>query len=425
MDKKEVLSYIKVVLWTMLTALVLIFVLLGVAQNQVYSEKDAEKMQNNTIDYYLIGVLIEKNKYLEQKFPNDYKINFKLGILYNISKDYNNSEKQFKIAILKAPYDEYTPTYRLALLYIQLNRLDEAQALMDEIEEKPDALLITYKGNVYNKIGNKLYDMGNYEDSIPKYEKALFYLKIIKSDQLDSIKNSLISAYIYLAENQIQKMQIEDAIASLQDAKAIINAPIIRYKLALLLMQSNPTLSYQYFEQVFNEEPNIINYDVYYKFLYILATEAELNGNIAQSDLYQHKIKLLKEYYQRNILSIDDVEIENPKGKIKLNTWKNKYNINLEFKLKNKSHSKINSLYLKIIFKDKTKVLDTYLKQIADDKSSIKTGEYSPIINIKMITTKLNTDKFPKEIYADIYASKTENSNKILLQTVNIRELHR
>lgn len=425
MDKKKLPSYLKTILWTMLTALVLIFVTLGVIQNQVYSEKDAEQLQNETIDYYLIGVLIEKNKYLEEKHPNDYRINLKLGILYNISKDYDNSEKQFKLSMLKAPYEEYRPIYRLALLYVQLNRLEEAQALMDEIGEKPNKMLITYKGNIYNKIGNKLYDMGDYEGSIPKYKKAISYYKIVKSNQIESVNNSLVSAYIYLAEQQLEKMQIEEAIESLQIAKSIVNAPIIRYKLALLLMNDNPELAYKYFEEVFKEEPNIINYEVYYKFLYLLATEAELKGNNALSNLYQHKIKVLKEYYQGNILSVDDITIENTKGQIKLNKWKGKYNINLGFKFKNASHSKINSLYLQIVFKDKDRVLDEYLKQVVDKKSSIMPGGYSPNINIKMTTKKLDTDKFPKEVYAEIYAYKTEDSNKLLLQTVNIRELHK
>lgn len=422
MNKKDSLEYIKTVIFTMVAAFISVLILLEVIQFNVYNELALEKQQNEVIDYYLIGVLIEKNKYQEEKFPHSYKINLKLGILYELEKDYKNSEIEFKKSIEKAPYGEYQPTYRLALLYVIQDRLNEAQALMDNISEKPQKKLIHYKGNVYNRIGNKLYDKGNYEEAAQKYEKALSYYKIIKAKETEAAENSLASSYVYLAEEKVKKIQIEDAISYLQDALKIVNAPIIKYKLALLLMNDNPDLACKYFDEVFQSEPNLINYDQYYIFLTKLAMEAISNGNLAQAELYQFRIKKMKDYYKSNILSVEDLQFEYSKGTITLNKWKRQYNINLQLKFKNVSKYNINNLYLNVIFKDKDKIIDEYYQNIADSKSLIKSYASTPTISIKSKLQQTKEDKFPKSIVAEIYATKTEKMPKILLGKIKITE---
>lgn len=421
-NKISVFEYLRTILLTMFFSLALLVAFLAMIQHQVYEGQKEQQIKEDTLDSSLIGILIDKNKYLESQYPNKYRINMKLGALYELKKDYNNAEAEYKTAIEKAPYYEHEPEYKLALMYLVLNRLDDAQSTMDNIEEKPDRKLIRYKADIYNRLGDKYYNKGDYEEASDKYQKSLFYLQIIKSKEAKLIKGNLASAYVYLAQEKVNQMQIDDAINYLQKAKALVNAPIIKYKLALLLMNDKPDLAYQYFEDVFKTTPEIINYDEYYKFLMTLAAEATMQGDLPQSELYQYKIQKLKEYYKNNILSIEDLVVEYAQGKISFNPWMQKYNIQFELKLKNKSKYNFDSLYLEIIFRDGDKIINNNFKQVVDKKSVLNAGAQSPLINIQTSIKKILEDQFPKKITVDVYASKLDHSCKLLLKTIEIQE---
>lgn len=421
--RKEFFEYLRTFLLTILFVFLSVIGLLLMIQRQIYEEQTQIQAQEDTIDYYLIGVLIEKNKYLELQYPKDYTINLKLGILYEIKKDYKNSETEYKDAIAKVPYDEFKPYYKLALLYLALNRLDEAQAVMDNLADKPDKKLIEYKADIYEKLGDKYYNSADYENAIGRYEKALIYWKAIKKwKKVEYDKNSLASSYVYLTDAYLNNMKPNDAVDSLKMAMTMVDAPILRYKLALLLMKDDPALAYQYFEKVFDEAPEIINYDTYYNFLSTMVETASANGDIGEAELYRYKQKKIKEYFKINVISVDDLVLEDVKGEITLNRWLKKYTIYLEGRVKNTSKSNIDSLFLEIVFKDNNEIIGDYFKQIIDKKSSLKVGSYSPLINIRISEPQDIRDNRLKSITAEIYASKTEKSYKILLKTVEIKE---
>lgn len=422
MNRTNLVGYLKTFLLTLLAVIVCVFILLSVIQHDVYKDENAKQVDNETVDAYLVGVLIEKNKYLEVKDPTNYTINLKLGMLYEAKKDYKNSELEYKRAITKAPYDEYKPQYRLALLYIKLNRLNEAEDIVSNLVEQPDKDLIAYKGTVYSKLGDAYYSQSDYEDAGQEYQKALFYFSKIKTAQTKVVKDSLASSYVYLADQKVKEMQIQDAIDSLQTALSVVDAPILKYKLAILFMKDNPNLAYQYFDEVFQKEPSIIDYKTYYEFLSTLAAESDAQGNTAKGDLYRYKIKKLKGYYQSNLLSLDDLAVEAESNSLKLNSWTGKYDISLEFKLKNTSEYNIKSLFLDVIFKDGDKVVNEYFQQIANKDSVLKAFAYSPIISLRTEEKQNTKDTHPKRITAEIYVSKTEASYKILLKRINFVE---
>lgn len=420
---KGFFEYLRTIFLTLLFTLIAIIVLLLIIQHQIYEEQLNKNLQDETINYYLIGVLIEKNKYLEKQSPDNYKINLKLGILYQIKKDYKNSELEYKQAIAKAPYNEFKPEYRLALLYLTENHCDEAETVIDKIKEKPDEKLITYKADVYEKLGDKYYNSGDYEDAIEKYENSLFYWKVIKNKKhIDYNENSLASANIYLAEQYLNNLKVDDAITSLKNALLIVDAPIIKYKLALLLMNDNHEQAYNYFEDVFKTAPELINYDTYYKFLSAMIDEENANGNSAVAELYQFKLDKIKEYFKINILSIDDIVLKDLRTKIKSNNWTKKDTIYLEARFENVSKNDINSLFVEIIFKDNNQVIADYTKQIIDLNSPLKPSQISPLISIRVSEPQTNKNNSLKNITAEIYISKTGKSYKLLLKTIEIKQ---
>jgi len=416
-------EYLKTIALSILAMIIAMVIFLVIVQHNVYNDAAQKDAEDDTIEYYLIGILIEKNKYLERQYPKNYKINLKLGILYEINKDYTDSEAEYKIAISKAPYDQYKPVYKLAILYIKQNKLDKAQKLIDDIDDKPDKNLIADKAEIYFGIGEKYYNIGDYLTAIDKYQKSLFYYERIHSYKTEDVKHSLASAYVYLAEGDVKELKIEEAISSLLTANSLVDAPIIKYKLALLLIKDDPDAAYKYFEEVLKKEPGIVNFDVYYNFLMSLSKAADDAGNIAESELYSYKAKKFKEFFQKNILSVGDIRIEMAEGKMTTGRWSKKRNLNLKFQLKNTAANNLNSLFIHVTFKDGSETITEYSDQIIDENSPIKAGSIGPTININAVEKRTEIDKIPKPLTAELYVSKTENSYKIYLITVPIKEI--
>lgn len=415
MNRKINLEYLKTILITLGLTLMLVFLCLGLIKYQVFNQMSLKESQEETIDYYLVNLLIEKNKYLVEKNPDNYKFHFKLGILYEVKGDFKDAEFEYKIAIKNAPLNEFRPKHKLALLYMRLNRLDEAQELFDNTEERPDAKLIECKVDVYTRLGDKYYNKADYETAQEEYTKAMFYAEKIKSPRLKEIKSGLASSYVYFAEDKVKNLKIDDAVSSLQSALEVINAPIIKYKLAVLLIKSNPQLALKYCDQVFNEEPGLINYNGYYEFLTSLANKAEKRGELARAELYRYKIKKLRDYYKSNILSVGDLVVEQPKGTIKYNRWTKKYNIDFRFILKNVSDYDVDSLIIQVDFKDVNGIITRYTKQVVDKRSILKAHSETPLIILKTFKKRTSEDTTPKIIGAEIYATKNEGSYRLLL----------
>ena len=423
MNKEAVWEYLKTIFITILITSFIIAGILGFIQYQVCENQERKPAKEDTIDYYLIGLLIDKNEYLKIQNPDNYKINMRLGTLYEIKKRYRDSELEFKNAIEKAPYGEYKPSYMLALLYVHLGYLDRAQATMDDLDEKPDKKLIKYKAIIYNKLGDKYYEKGDYEEAALKYQKSLSYYTVINSKEIKLVKSNLASSYVYLAEEKINEMEIDEAIHYLQLAKSIINAPIVRYKLALLSIKDNPELSEKYFDEVYKEAPELINYDAYYKFMLQLANEASLNGDYVLSKLYNYKAKKIKEYAEANVIDINDISLDYMDAEISSNNWLSKYVVKVEFRIKNVSDKNINSMYLEIVLKDGDKVINDYFEQFVNEKSILKAGKMTPLIVIKTATErKFNKQDTPREITAQIYVAKSPKADKLLLQEVKMQK---
>lgn len=423
MNKKAILEYLRTIFITMLTALFLVILLLGIIKHQVYSEQTAKKVEDNSIDYSLINLLIQKNQYLETQHPENFRINLKLGTLFEVQKDYSQAEKEYKLAAAKAPYGNFVSQYKLACVYLKINHLVDAQKVMDQIGELPNKKLIAYKGDVYEKLGDKYYNLGDYETAIERYQTSLYYYKIIKrKKEYKYLRDSLASSYVYLGEAYLDNMKLDEAISSLKMAVSLVDAPILKYKLAILLIGEDPDLAYKYFGEVFAKEPNIINYDTYNNFLAQYAQEAEANDEEAQAGLYRFKMKQLKEYFKSNVLSVNDVMVEDIYDKIVADNWRKQYKINLSFKLRNNSKNKIDSLYVYVVFKDKDRIIHEHEQHIVDDKTYLNAGSSTPLLGLKIPYEKTKADVDPKEITAEILVAKTDHNYKLLIKTVKIKE---
>lgn len=421
-NQEDFFEYLRTIGITLLVIFLSIIALLFVIKHRIY-EKNVQSQAEETIDYELIDVMLEKNKNQEMKDPADYKINIKLGTLYEIKKDYNKAELEYEKAINKAPSVEFKPKYKLALLYLHENKAEKAEEVINKITDYNDKKLVKYKAEVYEKLGDFYYNAGDYEDAIDKYELSLFYWKILSDKkEIKYVNNSLASSYVYLADTYVAQMQPEYAVEALETALTMFDAPILKYKLALLLITEDPEQANEYFEEVFKEAPDLINYETYSNFLSAMADEANACGDTASAQLYQFKQKKVKEFFEKNVLSVDDIIIEEAEGRLKPNNFFRKYNISLYAKLKNVSKNRIDSLFVQIVFKDKNEIIGDYTKQVVEKKLPLYPNNYSPLISLRVSEPMNFRDVHPKTVTAEIYASKTADSLKLHLTTVGIQE---
>ena len=422
MNRDTILEYLRIISITLIWVFFVVVIASFVIRSNVYEDLDKQIAQDEKIEYHMVGVLIQKYKLLEEKYPDQYKINLNLGMFYEIKKEYENSIEQYKIAAEKAPYSEIEPQYKLACLFIRQDELSKAESLMEGITDRPNKELIIYKGDVYIRLGDKYYYKGDYKHAVLAYEKALTYFKFAKKSRIPELEKDIASSYVYLAEDFVKNMQIDEAINSLNIANSIINAPIIKYKLAILLANSKPHLAYRYFNEVFEKEPSLINYENYYNFLSYLAFEAKNNKKVGLSNLYKYKAEKIKKYYYKNILSVDDLQVDYIEGELHYNRFLKRYKINIELRLKNTSPSEIDSLYLSVDLTDGSNYQETFSKRIVDDVDPLKSGSQTAIVNIKSSFPKEKGFKGVKRINATISASKQEKSYKINLADLTINQ---
>ncbi|MBP7212250.1 hypothetical protein KBA27_05385 [bacterium] len=423
MNRHAFSGYIKTFCLAVLISFMTVIFLMAIAQFRAYHLVKTQDTPEKDVNPYVVNVLIEKDKYLAMQNPKDYLLNIKLGLLYEYINDFDDAEIQYKLSIAKRNFDDYTPYKNLALLYIRENKLEEASTLMDNIDERPYNPLISLKAYIYAIIGNTYYGQGDYESAISFYQKSLIYYKILNVPEEKTVVDSMASAYVYSAEQYITNLDSEDAIETLKEADKLENAPIIKYKLALLLMASNSAEAYNYFQQVFKREPSIINYDIYYNFILTLAAEADSKGNYALGDLYRFRARKFREYYTSHVITVDDINLQYIDGKITYNVFSRKYKLKLQMKLRNTTDRPIRSLYTIIQFKNEDGTpISNYVTQVVDDKSILAPSSLSPIIDIHTHKRKSLSDEHPKKAVAEVYFAISPNSYKVHLATFHLSE---
>ena len=284
---KEVKEYSKTFFITFFVVAIIVAGIMTMSWIMIPNSIKNPVISKNTdeLDYYLIDFLIEKNQYLLAKYPKNYGYNIRLGTLYAIKRDYPKAERELKTAVEKSPYLAYKARYKLATLYIKLNRLDEAQKLMDEITDKPDKKLIKNKGIVYKEIGDKLYQQKYFPMASTKYEKAIFYLKRCDKKALHEAQIKLSDCYESMADVFIEKGLIEDGTFYLEKADKLNDKPQINYKLALLYIETDPNKAYDLLEYVRKKAPEMLNYYMYYDLLMKISESSEELGDTAGRDL--------------------------------------------------------------------------------------------------------------------------------------------
>ncbi len=422
-NNSELAEYAKTVAISLIVALIIAAVATGFSN--VIAEHHyrlASKIQNKEQDNQMLGFLISKYEQELQKDPSNYVLNVRLGELYELLFSYEQSEKNYQMAITKAPYGVYSPYIGLARLYIKMDKLDNAQITIKKLKNIDHKPLLVAKGNFYMELGDAFWKKGSYFGALKQYKMALFFYKKVDSEKSEIAISAILDCYSRLASQHYVTNKVNLAIQDIETALIYKETPVLNYKLALLYQDVDVFKSVEYLEKTYSVDPGLINYDLYEQILIKAIKRAQALNLYTEARLYYQKYKMIKQFRKRYIFTDKDYGIEIVSHKLKTNIFGNKKTIFVKFKIKNKTKENLNTLFVVVEAKynDKTEV--AFNKVLFSKKNPLK-----PLASSETLSFELKFDDEKdivntKNIIFDFNVSKKQNMRKF---TIFSFEMHK
>lgn len=421
MNKKEVFEYIRTILISLLIALVIASV--ATAFSKVIAEhhiKMLPKIANTAKDDEILKALIKKFTELSDKNPGDYVLNVKLGNLYELMLDEKNALRQYKNAINKAPYGVYSPYFGLANLYLKQGKYKEALAIVKKLKNTDHKPLLVAKGDFYMNLGDLLWQDNHYEQSVKQYKVAYFYYKKVDSEKKDSAIIGILDCYNKIADEDFKKHKIKAAIESLETALLYKETPIVYYKLAILYKDVNPIIANSYMEKTYKMDPGLINFDIYEEILIKLIRYYYLQSQDIKTELYHNKLKAIKNFEKRYVITPNDIKINIKKLRVKNNLLHSKQTIQVKFNIENTSKSDFNTLFITTNLKYDHNSKTIYSEKLYSKKKPLKSRAESEEYSFKYTYSDKDEIFSAKDLELEFYVSKKDNMRKIPVKSVKI-----
>ena len=421
MNKTTVLEYLRTVLISLFIALVLASV--ATAFSKIIAEhhvKMLPEIANTPKDDEILKALVQKFSDLSVKNPADYVLNVKLGNLYELMFDEKKAEEQYKIAISKSPYGVYSPYFGLANLYLKQRKYKEALFIVKKLKNTDHKPLLIAKGDFYMNLGDLLWQENNYSESVKQYKVAYFYYKKVDSEKKDSAIIGILDCYNKIADEDIKKHKIDDAIESLETALLYKETPIIYYKLAVLYKDVNPIIANSYMEKTYKMDPGLINFNIYEEILIKLIRYYYLQSQDIKTELYHNKLKAVRNFEKRYYITADDVKINIKKLEVRNNLLHTKQTIRVKFNIENASKSDFNTLFLTAGLKYNHNLKEIYSAKLYSKKKPLKSRTASEEYSFKYTYSDKDEIFSAKDIELEFYASKKDNMRKIPVKSIKI-----
>lgn len=422
MNKTAILEYVRTIVIALIVALVMAGVATGcskvIAEHHI---KMLSKMTNTAKDNEVILSLINKYKELSAKNPGDYMLNVRLGNLYELMYNYTSAQEQYQIAIEKSPYGVYSSYLGLANLYLKMGRYDDALKIVKQLRNTNHKPLLVAKGDFYMNLGDLLWQKEDYVNAVKQYKFAFFFYKKVDSDKKDLAVTGILDCYNKLADYDYETGQIDKAVESLETALLYKETPIVFYKLAILYKDFNPLKANEYMEKTYKLDPGLINFDIYEEILISLMKHYYANGQDIETDLYKHKLRAIKNFQKRYVITEKDVKINIKKLRLRNNLLHSKQTILCKFNIENTSKYDFNTLYLVVKLRYDGKTRDIYTNKFYSKKEPLQSRKTSDEYSFSFTYSDKDEIFSAKDIKLDFYAGKKDNMRKIPVYTVDIK----
>lgn len=424
--KQQILmEYLRTIGFSFSFALVFTVVLAIHARSEMIRNLYINPEEQFKMDEAVARQIIAQSDLLKDLKNKKYAICMQVGNLYETIHDYQNAQFAYELALERANSGNYTPYYKLAVVLIAQEKFDEANALINSVEDVQNKKLIKFKSRSYIVMGDKYYSIGKFLSAAKSYEKAKYYYdKFAKKDKVvdKAILERVVNAYVQTADVLVKRGQNSDAVRFLEKAeKYRPDDFIIKYKLAIIYSDLNPQKSVKYFEPLLDEKPQDIDYGVFNKALMKSANIADLEGNKIQAKYYRYKIHSVDIFVNQKVVYKNDIDVLLDSFKVRKIFFK--YKLKSKFKLKNVSNNDIRTLKADFILKQDNKILETVSKTFADkSKPLYSNGGETPEVEVvfgKNIFTRSELERYS----IDIYLYKDEKF-KTLVTTMPVSKLY-
>lgn len=416
-----ILSYLRTICYSILFSIILTTCLAINARNEMLKDISIEAEKQGIIDKATAQKLITQTNLLKDLQYKKYSVCLYVGKLYEAAGDYEEAQKAYELAVEKAKLGVYLPYYKLTYVLTVQEKFDKANALIDNLKDITDKDLIKFKTRAYIIIGDKYYSIGKFLSAAKNYEKASFYYsKFTKKDKIieKSIKNRIIQSYIHVADIMVKSSYNSEAVRFLKKALEYDkNNFEARYKLAVVLADSDPEESVSYFEELLNERPQDIDYTAFDTALMKAANIADLDNRPTQAKYYRYRMHSIDLFIKRKVVYKDDLEIKLEDFNLKKLFFK--YPIKTNFSFLNISNVDIINLTGEFVLLYKDKEIERVTKTIANKKHPLSCMSYEPNFVTVTFSKKVFTKKELENYKIKIYLFKDEKY-KTLVAEFNI-----
>ena len=148
----------------------------------------------------------------------------------------------------------------------------------------------------------------------------------------------------------------------------------IKYKLAIVLSDSDPERAVQYIDSLLKESPQDIDYSIYNTALLKAANIADLDNRPTQAKYYRYRIHSIDMFVNRKVLYKNDIEICLDSFPIKKILFT--YPLKATFSFKNISNVDLINAKADFVLCQKSKPLETITHQIANKNNPLYSNGY-------------------------------------------------
>jgi len=405
--KEIITEYVRTIMLSLLFAFVFTVCLSLHARHEMIKNIYVDQTAQNTIDKQLAEQFIQSNKDLLSDIKDKkYSICMHIGTLYETVGDYEKAQIAFESAVQKAKPGDYRAHYKLICILANQEKFDEAEQLLTATKDYYDKRLIKFKTRSYIVIGDKYYSISKFISAAKSYEKAEFYYnKFKKKDKVveQSIKERIINSYIKTADTIVKMGYNSDAVRYLKKVEKYCPDNLsIKYKLGIVLSDSDPEKAIKYFEYLLDRVPQNIDYGVYCSALMKAANIADLEGRTTQAKYYRHKIHTIDLFIKRKVIYKNDLDVILDSFRVKKILFT--YPLRAVYKFVNTSSSDITHLKADFVLCSGDKQLETVTAIVADKSKPLPVGGFDSnecsVKFRKAIFTKRELNNYTVKIYA-------------------------
>ncbi len=369
----------------------------------------------------LIEEIIQAEK-KRQQAPTDPKIYTKLGYLYEEFGDLDEAEKNFETAILLSQYGIVKPYFELADFEIRAGNFPKAEEAINRIINKKNKVIQTAKGDFFIKLGDAYSNREDYENAIAEYKTALEYYKFVKkSKPINHAIVKIVKGYDNLAGQNLKDERLDLAIKNMETSLKYRDTVIVNYKLAILYKDIDPLQAYLYMEKAFSQDPGYINFDVYEQIIIdVIGYYSDLDRP-EEVKLYEYKLKMVRKYHEKYILTDKDFTIENLTTGVKKGFLGDQKIVTIKYNIKNNTLDSVNALYLQVNVIHRGRELIVDQEKLFSKKRLFSPGDVSPTMVLEY-RYYIPDDKKKEKIIFNFYVTRKPEIRKTKIYTLELKE---